>query len=632
MPENAHFIIDFDSTFTKVEALDELAEIVMERSTTVMPDLKAQIADLTDAAMTGKLSFREALEQRIQLLSVHRNDLPALIERLRGLVSESFKRNRDFFDKHADQILVVSSGFKDFILPIVAEYGVRSENVYANTFTFDEEGNITGFDEANVLSSDNGKVRLLESLQLEGKVMVIGDGYTDYEIREAGLAEEFYAFTENVNRENVVAKADTQIGNLDEFLFVNNLARNISYPKSRIKILLLEGIHPQALETFKRAGYEQVELLAGALNEDELCEKIKDVSVLGIRSKTKLTARVLEHANRLLCVSAFCIGTNQIDLEACTQRGIPVFNAPYSNTRSVVELAISQMILLMRNLPDRIREMHEGKWQKSAKNSFEVRGKNLGIVGYGNIGSQLSVLAESMGLNVYFYDLEPKLALGNAKRCETFEELLGLADIVTLHVDGRPENRNIIRKEHFDKMKSGVIFMNLARGFVVDIPALVEAMQSGKVRGASVDVFPKEPKTNDEAFESELQGLPNLILTPHIGGSTLEAQLDIANFVPTKIIDYIDSGNTSLSVNFPQQQLPTQPDGHRLIHIHENRSGILAQINQVLASHQANIMGQYLKTNEAIGYVITDINKEYDKSLLKALKAIEGTIRFRTLY
>ncbi|MEM6298090.1 MAG: phosphoglycerate dehydrogenase [Bacteroidota bacterium] len=632
MPENAYFIIDFDSTFTKVEALDELAEIVMERSSTVLPDLKAQIADLTDQAMGGKLSFREALEQRIQLLSAHIDDLAPLVDRLRGLVSESFKRNREFFDKHAEQILVVSSGFKDFILPIVEEYGVRSENVYANTFTFDEEGNITGFDEANVLSSDNGKVRLLESLQLEGKVVVIGDGYTDYEIREAGLAEEFYAFTENVNRENVVAKADTEIGNLDEFLFVNNLARNISYPKSRIKILLLEGIHPQALETFKRAGYDQVELLAGALNEEELCEKIKDVSIIGIRSKTKLTAKVLEHANRLLCVSAFCIGTNQIDLEACTKRGIPVFNAPYSNTRSVVELAISQMILLMRNLPDRIREMHEGKWQKSAKNSFEVRGKNLGIVGYGNIGSQLSVLAESMGLNVYFYDLEPKLALGNAKRCETFEELLELADIITLHVDGRPENKNIIRKEHFDKMKHGVIFMNLARGSVVEIPALVEALESGKVRGASVDVFPKEPKTNDEPFTSELQGLPNLILTPHIGGSTMEAQFDIANFVPTKIIDYIDSGNTSLSVNFPELQLPTQPEGHRLIHIHENRSGILAQINQVLASHQANIMGQYLKTNEAIGYVITDINKEYDKSLLKALKAIEGTIRFRTLY
>lgn len=632
MAENTYFIIDFDSTFTKVEALDELADIIVSHNGTAGPELREQITELTEQAMSGKLSFREALEKRISLLKANKKHLPELIERLRGQVSESFKRNRTFFDTYADRILVVSSGFKDFILPIVKEYGVKEENVYANTFNFDENGNIVGFDEANVLSLDNGKVKLLKALQLDGKVVVIGDGYTDYEIKEAGLAQEFYAFTENIERSNVLEKAEQQAANLDEFLYTNKLARDISYPKSKIKILLLEGIHPQALETFRKAGYEQVELLPDALSEEELIEKLQDVSVLGLRSKTKLTARVVEHANRLLCVSAFCIGTNQIDLEACLKRGIPVFNAPYSNTRSVVELAISQMILLMRNLPDRIREMHEGKWQKSAKGSYEIRGKKLGIIGYGNIGAQLSVLAEAMGLEVYFYDIEPKLALGNARRCESLDELLETADILTLHVDGRSQNRNIIGKEHFDKMKDGVIFMNLSRGFVVQIPALVEAIKSGKVGGASVDVFPKEPKTNDEPFHSELQGLPNLILTPHIGGSTMEAQVDIANFVPGKIIDYIDSGNTSLSVNFPQLQLPSQPDGHRLIHIHENRSGVLAQINNALADHQANILGQYLKTNEQIGYVITDIDRKYDQALTKALKKIEGTIRFRVLY
>lgn len=632
MPETPYFIIDFDSTFTKVEALDELADIITQKNGEKASDLSQKIADLTNQAMAGKLSFRQALEQRIALLDAHRDDLPLLIERLKGAVSESFKRNHTFFDTYTDRILVVSSGFKDFILPIVSEYGVREENVYANTFNFDESGKITGFDEANVLSLDNGKVKLLEALRLEGKVIVIGDGYTDYEIHEAGLAEEFYAFTENISRNSVLEKAKHQANNLDEFLFTNKLARNISYPKSKIKILLLEGIHPQAIETFRKAGYEQVELISGALSEDELLEKIKDVSVLGVRSKTQVTAKVIEAANRLLCVSAFCIGTNQIDLLACLKRGIPVFNAPYSNTRSVVELAVSQMIMLMRNLPDRIREMHEGKWQKTAKGSFEIRGKKLGIVGYGNIGAQLSVLAESLGLDVYFYDIEPKLALGNARRCHTLEELFQISDIITLHVDGRPSNKKIIGKEHFEMMKDGVVFMNLSRGFVVDIPALVEAIQSGKIHGASVDVFPKEPKTNDEPFESELQGLPNLILTPHIGGSTQEAQVDIANFVPGKIIDYIDSGNTSLSVNFPQLQLPGQPDGHRLIHIHTNQSGVLAKINNVLAEHNTNILGQYLKTNEEIGYVITDINREYDDALTKALKKIEGTIRFRVLY
>ncbi|MGF1533454.1 MAG: phosphoglycerate dehydrogenase [Bernardetiaceae bacterium] len=627
MKKVPYFVIDFDSTFTKVEALDELAEVIGADATT-----KSSIATLTQQAMSGEYSFAQSLKERVSLLKAHRDHLPALITRLHTLVSDSFKRNRAFFETYPEKILIVSSGFKDFILPIVADYGILPENVYANTFIFDHQGNITGFDTDNVLSTDNGKVKLLQSLDLEGEVVVIGDGYTDYEIKAAGLAEAFYAFTENITRDEVIQKAENRVSNLDEFLFTNNLARNISYPKSKIKILLLEGIHPQAIDTFKSAGYDQVEIIPGALSEDELIERIGDVSVLGLRSKTKLTARVLEHAQRLMCVSAFCIGTNQIDLTACLQKGIPVFNAPYSNTRSVVELAISQMIMLMRNLPDRLQEMHQGIWKKSAQNSYEVRGKKLGIIGYGNIGAQLSVLAEALGLEVYFYDIAPKLALGNARRCQSLDELLQIADILTLHVDGRSENKAMIREEHFQKMKDGVIFMNLSRGFVVDISALAEAIKSGKVRGASVDVFPKEPKTNQDLFSSPLQGLPNLILTPHIGGSTMEAQVDIAQFVPSKIIDYIDSGNTSLSVNFPELQLPKQPKGHRLIHIHHNRAGLLAQINQTLAEHRANILGQYLKTNEHIGYVITDINKAYDQTLTKALKKVEGTIRFRVLY
>jgi D-3-phosphoglycerate dehydrogenase len=333
-----------------------------------------------------------------------------------------------------------------------------------------------------------------------------------------------------------------------------------------------------------------------------------------------------------MAIGAFCIGTNQIDLDAATKKGVAVFNAPFSNTRSVVELAIAEMIMLIRNIVDKSNKMHKGQWDKSAKGSFEVRGKKLGIIGYGNIGAQLSVLAENLGMKVLYYDKEEKLALGNATKCKSMKELLTQSDIVTLHVDGRESNTNIIGENEFAQMKKGVIFLNLSRGHVVDVKALRENILNGKVAGCSVDVFPYEPISNDEEFISELRGLPNTILSPHIGGSTLEAQENIGNFVPGKIMDYINSGNTSNSVNFPNLTLPTLENAHRLIHIHNNVPGILAKINNVLAAHGINIVGQYLKTNEHIGYVITDINKEYDKDVIKDLRAIEHTIKFRVLY
>jgi len=433
-----YFIIDFDSTFTKVEAMDELCQIALQNHPEKNQRL-SQIQSLTEQAMDGTLSFRESLYQRIAILEANKSHLPKLIEKLSEKVSESFKRNQTFFDTYKDTILIVSSGFKDFIVPIVTKFGIKPENIYANQFEFDENGKIIGFDVSNFLSEDNGKVKLLRKLDLQGDIYVIGDGYTDYEIKEAGLANEFYAFTENIKRDKVVDKADREAQNLDEFLYVNKLARNISYPKSRIKVLLLENIHPSAMQMMQKEGY-QVELLTSALSEDELIEKIKDVSIIGIRSKTNLTSKVIRHADRLLAVGAFCIGTNQIDLEACQDRGIVVFNAPYSNTRSVVELAIGEMIMLMRGVPKSVMEMHTGKWNKSATNSFEVRGKKLGIIGYGNIGAQLSVVAEALGMKVYFYDIVDKLALGNATMCTSLEELLSISDVISLHVDGRKEN------------------------------------------------------------------------------------------------------------------------------------------------------------------------------------------------
>ena len=396
-------------------------------------------------------------------------------------------------------------------------------------------------------------------------------------------------------------------------------------------MLLLENVHPIAVQLFEQEGFN-VEIHKGALDEAELIEAIRDVSILGIRSKTQVTSGVLAHANKLMTIGAFCIGTNQIDLDAARQRGIAVFNAPYSNTRSVVELAIGEIIMLIRNIVPKSNLMHQGTWDKSAKNSFEVRGKKLGLVGYGNIGTQLSVVAEALGMEVYFYDTVDKLALGNARKCKTLDELLSIADIISLHTDGRKENKNLISYREFGLMKNGVIFLNLSRGHVVDIPALVDALERGKVIGAGVDVFPQEPKTNNEEFMSELRRQPNVILTPHIGGSTEEAQANIGQFVPGKLLEYINNGSTYGSVNFPELQLPLLHDSHRLLHIHENVPGILARINNIFAQYHINIRGQYLKTDESIGYVITDIAKEYADEVIGELKNIDKTIKFRLLY
>jgi D-3-phosphoglycerate dehydrogenase len=630
MQKPPFYIIDFDSTFTKVEALDVLCEIAMEGHPQ-KDDVLQEIKEITEKGMNGDLSFESSLEMRIERLKAHRDHLPALVDALSQQVSDSFVRNKEFVIKYADRIIILSNGFKDFIDPIVSEYGIKPEQVYANQFIYDEDGYIVDFDRNNVLAQNNGKPQQIEALQLDGEIFVLGDGYTDYEIKKAGLAHKFYAFTENVRRRKVLEKADYEVPNLDDFLYVHKLDRALSYPKNRINVLVLENIHTHAFDRLKDEGYS-VQYHTAALSEEELLEVIENVSILCIRSKTQVTKKVLEKADRLLAIGAFCIGTNQIDLEMCTDRGIAVFNAPFSNTRSVVELAIAEMIMLMRKIPDKSIGMHQGKWEKSASQSHEIRGKTLGIIGYGNIGSQLSVLAEAMGMQVLYYDIQEKLALGNARRVSNLDDLLEEADIISLHVDGRPENKNLIGAREFSIMAKDTIFLNLSRGHVVDIAALTEAIKLGQIRGAGVDVYPVEPKSNDSPFESELIGMTNTILTPHIGGSTEEAQENIAEFVPHKLITYINTGSTANSVNFPNLTLPALENAHRFIHIHKNEPGVLAKINQILAGYDINVIGQHLKTNEKVGYVITDINKEYASEIKKDLKKISGTLRFRVLY
>ena len=624
-----NYIFDFDSTLTKVEALDVLAEITLANNPRKDAIIQ-EIIDITNLGIDGEISFTTSLERRIQLLKANKADLNSLVEALKQQVSKSIENNKAFFEAYADDIYVISCGFKEFIDPIVAAYNIPSERVFANTFEFGANGEIIGFDATNPLSQHNGKIACLKSMNLSGEIQVIGDGYSDYVTREAGVADTFFAYTENVSRVKTTENADYIAPNLDEFLYVNKLPRNISYPKNRIKILLLENVHPDAFEKLSKDGFS-VETVARSLSEDELIEKIKDVHVLGIRSKTKVTKKVIAAAEKLMTVGAFCIGTKQIDLEACKENGIVVFNAPYSNTRSVVELAIGEIIMLMRSVFQRSTELHNGQWNKTAQGSREVRGKKLGIVGYGNIGKQLSILAEALGMHVFYYDIEDQLALGNATIVNNLSELLAISDVVTLHIDDNAANKNFFGKKEISQMKDGAVFVNLSRGFVVDILALKEALRSGKISGAAVDVYPEEPAKNGE-FTTELKGLKNVILTPHVGGSTEEAQKDIADFVPNKMMAYINSGNTVDAVNFPNIRLPRQTKAHRFLHIHKNVPGIMAEINKVLAKFDMNITGQYLSTDDKVGYVISDLDKEYNQEVLNELRAVEGTIKFRVLY
>ena len=409
------------------------------------------------------------------------------------------------------------------------------------------------------------------------------------------------------------------------------MIKKFSYPKEKIHVLLLENVDEVAKKTFVEEGYK-VETISSSLNEKELIEKIKNVSIIGIRSKTILNNKILSNAKRLLAIGAFCIGTNQIDLEFTKKKGIIVFNAPFSNTRSVVEIVIGQIIFLIRNIVEKNNQIQKGIWEKNSNNSFEIRNKVLGIVGYGNIGSQLSTIAESIGMKVIYYDKKEKLSLGNAKKYNSLNQLIKASNIISIHVDGKKENTNLIDKNEFEIMKKGTILINYSRGNVINISELKKNILSGKICGTAIDVFPKEPKNNKQKFSSILIGLPNTILTPHIGGSTKEAQKNIGTFVPNKVIDFINTGATQNSVNFPSIVLPELKNAHRFIHIHKNIPNVMLKINKILSEFEVNILGQYLKTNNKIGYVITDINKKYNKNVIKKLKDINGTIKLRVLY
>ncbi len=410
--------------------------------------------------------------------------------------------------------------------------------------------------------------------------------------------------------------------------------KKTSFPKDEMKVVLLEGIHQDAIDYFKRAGYNNLEIHSKALEGEALIDALKDAHIVGIRSRTQLTEEVLNNAPRLMSIGCFCIGTNQVDLEAAKHRAIPVFNAPYSNTRSVAELVIAEMIMLKRGIAYKNYECHRGGWAKSAAGSYEVRGKTLGIIGYGHIGTQVGIMAESLGMNVIFYDIESKLVLGNAHQIETIDELLAQSDIVTLHVPEDDSTKNMMNRERIEKMKKGSVLINAARGTIVDLDALADNIKSEHILGAAVDVFPVEPKANGEEFQSPLRELQNVILTPHIGGSTLEAQQNIGVEVASKLVLYSDNGSTVSAVNFPEVTLPKQPGSHRVLHVHENTPGILRAVNELVSDLDLNINAQYLQTSGGVGYVVLDVSGKEENAikLQMGMKEIKGTLKCRILY
>ncbi|HHQ4642099.1 TPA: phosphoglycerate dehydrogenase [Aeromonas veronii] len=410
------------------------------------------------------------------------------------------------------------------------------------------------------------------------------------------------------------------------------MTAKFSLDKDKIKVLLLEGVHPNTVETFRAAGYTSVEYLKTSLSEEELIEQIRDVHFIGLRSRTQITEKVLDAANKLVAIGCFCIGTNQVELEAAQIRGIPVFNAPFSNTRSVAELVLGEILLLLRGIPEKNAKCHRGVWEKLANRSVEARGKKLGIIGYGHIGTQLGIIAESIGMKVYYYDIENKLSLGNAIQVPSMVELLNMSDVISLHVPETASTKNMIGAEQLRMMKPGAIFINAARGTVVDIDALADVIKSGHIAGAAIDVFPVEPKSNDEEFQSPLRGLENVILTPHIGGTTHEAQENIGLEVANKLVKYSDNGSTLSAVNFPEVSLPGHKGSSRLLHIHRNQPGVMNQINQIFAEEGINIAGQYLQTSSHIGYVVIDVETEHSEKAIAKLKEINGTIRARILH
>ncbi|MCF8428454.1 MAG: HAD-IB family phosphatase [Bacteroidia bacterium] len=598
------YIFDFDSTFTQVEAMEELAEISLAND----PEkevLIEKIKQLTDLAMDGSMPFGKSLKARIALLSAKKYHLNMLVNRLRKRVSTSFIRNKKFFKEEKENIYIVSGGFKEFIEPIVKAYFIEPDHVFANTFVYDKKNNIIGVDEENLLAQENGKVKLLKQLKLQGNVVMIGDGFTDYQVFEAKLAHHFYAYTENVSRQKVVQLAPQVAPSLDEILYKQKLPMSLSYPKSRIKVLLWGEACFMAENHFKEEGY-QIQQLSIKANKTSFKEAIKDCQLLVFTPEARFDW-VLNEPNKLLTAGVWGeIPTEKLQAN-WAEKGIALFGSNYAHTRSIAELALLMMLDLSRNLEE------------------ELQGKKLGIIGYGHSGSLLSVMAEQMGLEVLYYDIDEKPPLGNAKRTKQLSEVLRKSNLVVVVAGMRFDKQLLLGSKEIKQMQNSSILINLSYDERVDELVVMQALKSGKLAGFGMDQLTSVP------ILDKWKGL-NVRLTYRKRLATKQTQINISDNLSERLISYVNTGSSKGSLSFPQMNLPALQQSHRFIHIHLNKPGVLAQINGLLAKHKLNISGQYLKTNEQIGYVITDVSKEYSEFVLEELRAIPETIKFRVLY
>lgn len=593
------FIIDFDSTFTQVEAMEELAAISLKND----PEKEAiieQIKHLTDLAMDGKMPFNKSLKARIALLSAKKYHLNMLVNKLRKKVSPSFARNKEFFKKHQGRILIVSGGFKEFIAPVVKSYFIEEDCIYANTFIYDKKNNVIGSNEENPLSQEGGKVKLLKQLKLKGQVIAIGDGYTDYQMRESGMADLFFAFTENIARERVLAKADYIAPNLDEILYKMKLPMALSYPKSRINAVLLGKETFVSEPYFKLEGYNVIK--RESLTNKTIAD-LKNASIIVSSLNQEITN--LNTFTKLICLAVWGANNNQFNAAIAQQMAVPIFSSPFANTRSVVELGLGFM------------------FQLSRQTNTELRGKKIGIIGYGNAGSVMGVLAQNLGMDVLYFDEKDRAPLGNAKACKSVIDLLKKSNYVVLLQGKNAET--ILAEKELKQMQTNACLINLSYDNSVDVHVALKLVQQKKLFGFSMDF-----QLEENYLKIKQNG--QIIASLNQRNNTLETQQNIASFTSEKIIQYINTGNISRSLNFPDIQLPALQGSHRFIHIHKNKPGLLAKINAVLAKHKINITGQYLKTNETLGYVITDVAKKYDNEVISELKKIDATIKFRVIY